>query len=83
VRDKRILGRRAFVAEVRRRVEPAARPAPRRLALAPLRARVCRHVGSRAEQLLEGRRRAAVSRARAAIASWNPNLSFLATSRMS
>ncbi len=67
--DERILGSRAFVAAVRRRVETAARPAPRRLALATLLARVCRHVGIRADQLAAGRRRAAVSRARDGIAS--------------
>ena len=83
VGDERILGSSAFVEEVRRRVEPAARPAPRRLSLATLLARVCRHVGIRADQLAGGSRRAPVSRARDGIASWNPNLSFLATSCMS
>ena len=68
VGDERILGSSAFVAEVRRSVEMAARPAPRRLALATLLARVCRHVGIRADQLAGGSRRAAVSRARDGIA---------------
>jgi len=45
------------------------RPRARRLALATLRARVCRHVGIRPDQLAEGSRRAAVSRARDGIAS--------------
>ena len=55
--------------KVRRGVETAARPAPRRLALATLLARVCRHVGLRADQLAGGRRCAPVSRARDGIAT--------------
>jgi hypothetical protein len=66
---ERILGSSAFGEQARRAVETAAGVAPRHLSLATLVARVGRLVGSRADQLAKGRRRAAVSRARAGIAS--------------
>jgi REP element-mobilizing transposase RayT len=66
--DERILGRPAFVEQLRREVEPA-RPVPaRRLALATLVERICRHVGIAPAALQGGGRTPAVTRARAGIA---------------
>ncbi len=66
--DERVLGSREFVEHLRRRVEDPPRAAPRRPPLDPRVARVCRHVGIRPEQLRQGSRRSAVSRARDGIA---------------
>ncbi len=66
--DERVLGGSEFVEQLRRTVADAARAVPRRLTLDALVARVCRQVSVRPEQLGEGSRRAAVSRARDGIA---------------
>jgi len=65
--DERILGSAEFVEDVQRSAGEAS-PRPRGLALTPLVARVCRHVGITPAALGGGGRRPAVSRARAGIA---------------
>lgn len=66
--DERVLGGSDFVDQLRRTLAAPPSPAPPRLALETLVARVCRHVGLRPAQLQAGSRRAAVSHARTGIA---------------
>ena len=66
--DERVLGSSEFVEALRRTVEAAEAPRPPRLALEPLVARVCRHVGLPREALGGGGRRIAVQQARAGLA---------------
>lgn len=66
--DERLLGSSAFVEDYRRTIAAAA-PTPPRLSIAPLIARVCRHLGVPPTALAGGGRTPALTRARAGIAS--------------
>jgi REP element-mobilizing transposase RayT len=66
--DERVLGSSAFVAQLQRAVEATEAPRGPQLALEPLVARVCRHVGLPREALGGGGRRTAVQQARAGLA---------------
>ncbi|MEK7205308.1 MAG: transposase [candidate division NC10 bacterium] len=66
--DERVLGSSAFVAQLQRAVEATEAPRGPQLALEPLVAGVCRHIGLPREALGGGGRRTAVQHARAGLA---------------
>ena len=66
--DERVLGSSAFVAQLQRAVEATEAPRGPQLALEPLVAGVCRHIGLPREALGGGGRRTAVQQVRAGLA---------------